>query len=198
MAKSPGISKRVLLAKFFTLLGLLLAPVLGLYAQTKSFQEYQVKAVFLYQLTNFVSWPDEVFDGPNTPFKIGILGEDPFGVFLDKAIQGESVDGRQIVVERFADVENLNSRACQILFISSSLENQLSLILESTQNQRILTIGDVEEFARLGGMVNLMREGNRVHIEINVDSIKGADLKVSSKLLKLARIVKSEPSKEDE
>lgn len=188
---------RILFVNFLILLYTVLPTGPKLSAQTKSFQEYQVKAVFLYNLTNFVLWPDEAFDSPNTPFKIGILGADPFGISLDKTVQNEEVNGRQIVVQRFTEIRELDSNSPHILFISSSLQNQISWIIQLTQDKNVLTVGDVEDFAHLGGIVNLVRKENRIHLEINVDSARSAGLKISSKLLKLATIVRGRQSKEE-
>lgn len=186
----PGRSRsyRILTIKLFIILSTLLSAVSNLYAE--SFQEYQVKAVFLYNLTNFVSWPTGTFDKPKSPFKICILGEDPFGVFLDKVVQRERVNGKEIVIDRLADIKDLHQY--HILFISRSMKRQLPRILKATRDCNVLTVGDVEGFSRLGGIINLICKNNRVYVEINLNSAKKADLGISSKLLHLARIVNGE------
>ena len=173
----------------------LLQAVPNLYAGPKPFEVTHVKAVFLYNLANFVSWPAHSFDGPSTPFRICILGKDPFGSVLDKTVQNETVQGRQIVVERVSDITDLC--VCHILFISSSMKAQLPRILKMTRNCGVLTVGDVEGFAHLGGIVNLIHKGDRVHLEVNVDSAARVSLGISSKLLNLATIVRGERSVEN-
>lgn len=162
----------------------------NLYAQPKSFEVSHIKAVFLYNLANFVSWPADSFDSPSAPIKICVLGEDPFGIVLDRIVQNEIVKGRQIVVERVSDITNLS--VCHILFISSSMKAQLPQLLRNAMNCSVLTVGDIEGFSRLGGMVGLIHQGDRVHLEINVDSAEKVALRISSKLLNLARIVRDE------
>lgn len=170
----------------------LLCAAPNLYAQPKTFQASHVKAVFLYNLANFVSWPTDSFDSPGSPFRICIVGQDPFGNVLDKIVQKEIVKGRQIAVERVSDITDLCD--CHILFISASVQAQLPQVLKSTMNCNVLTVGDTEDFARLGGMVGLVRKGNRVYLEVNVDSTAKVSLRISSKLLDLARIVRDERS----
>ena len=173
---------------------ILLFAVPNLYAEQKPFEVSHVKAVFLYNLANFVSWPADSFDGPSTPLRICILGEDPFGIVFDKTVQNETVQGRQIVVERVSDITDLC--VCHILFISSSMKAQLPQIHKITSNCSVLTVGDVEGFAHLGGIVNLIHKGDRVHLEVNVDSASRVSLGISSKLLNLATIVRDERSVE--
>ncbi len=187
---------KILGIKLLVLAHTLLLSVPNTYAEPKSFQSYKVKAASLYYLTNFVSWPAEAFDSPNTPLKICILGEDPFGVFLDKLVHEEIMKGRQIVVERIADIKDLH--ACHILFISSSMKEQLHHIFKVTRKTNVLTVGDVEGFARLGGILNLIHKGKRLNVEINMDSAGSAGLQISSKLLNIAKIVRSERKTEDD
>jgi len=55
-----------------------------------------------------------------------------------------------------------------------------------------LTVGETEGFAVLGGIINLMVEGNKLHFEVNLNAAERAGLKISSKLLSMARIVKEQ------
>lgn len=180
---------RILIIKLLVFAFTLLSVGQCLHAQPGAFQEDQIKAVFLYNLTNFITWPEESFENPNSPLKIRILGKDTFGPFLDKVVQGESVKGRNIVVERGVKIEDLCS--CNILFISSSIKNKLPAIFKVIRECNVLTVGDVEGFANLGVTVNLIPKSNRMSVEINIISAKNAGLEISSKLLNVATIVKS-------
>ncbi len=156
-------------------------------APAASFQEYQLKAVFLYNFVNFVTWPDEAFGAPDRPFAIGILGEDPFGSFLEKVVADETFKGRTILLKRGDSPDELAD--CQILFISASNRSRLDSILESLRSRHTLTVGDFDGFIEAGGMINLIHAGQRVRIEINVQTTRNADLGVSSKLLRVAKVV---------
>ena len=170
---------------------LIFSGALNLQAEPRPvFHEYHVKAAFLYNFAKFVEWPEEAFRGPNDPITIGILGKDPFGSYLDRTIKNKTVKGRNLVVKRFEKANDL--QACHILFISASEQKRLSQVLNKLNNWNVLTVSDIESFSRVGGMVNLIREGNKVRFEINVDAAKRAGLKISSHVLKLANIVRND------
>lgn len=154
----------------------------GLHAAVAS--EYEVKAAFIYNFTRFVQWPQARASGP---LDICVMGEDPFGSAIDAAVAGKSVGERAINVARVEAIEE--AKACEVLFISSSQEGELEDILETLADAPVLTVGDMDDFAERGGMINLTKEGNHVRFEINVDALEDAGLRASSRLLRLATIV---------
>jgi hypothetical protein len=152
-------------------------------------REYQVKAIFLYNFAQFVTWPAAAFPDARTPITIGILGNDPFGPFLEDAVRGEVIDGRSLTIKRFKGVEEaLDSH---MLFVSKSERGRLGQILAAVQGKGILTVGETEAFARQGGIINFITVDNKVRYEINLEAAKRANLDISSKLLRLAKIVGS-------
>ncbi len=156
-------------------------------------QEYQVKAVFLFNFAQFVEWPSEAFVDDQSPLIIGILGTDPFGAFLDRTIEGEKVNGHPLEVRRFKDLDQLGS--CHILYAGGARLEHQELFMTLTRERHILTVGEAVQFARSGGMIRFMMQDNRIRIRINVDATKAAGLTISSKLLRLAEIVESEEKK---
>jgi hypothetical protein len=144
--------------------------------------EYQVKAAFLYYFVKFVEWPADLPD----PITICVLGEDPFGPVLERTIKGKQVGGKHLSIKRSRDLANLNS--CQILFVSSSEKDRFPEIFDTLGNAAILTVGDTDDFSQLGGIINFFIEENKVHFEINLNAASGARLKISSKLLNVARV----------
>jgi hypothetical protein len=149
--------------------------------------EYRVKAAFLYNFAKFIEWPPPAFSGPESPYSICVLGEDPFSDDLDVAVGENTVQGRRIVVRRFGDVKD--APGCHILFISSSERKKLPTILASLGAMPTLTVGEDEEFTRLGGGLRFFRLENKVRFEINLQATERARLKVSAKLLNLARVI---------
>ena len=87
-------------------------------AQSDTSKEYQIKAAFLFNFAQFVKWPGNSFVSGDAPFKIGILGDDPFGSALDAMIQGETIDNHRLVVVRGQRIEVLED--CQMIFVSRS------------------------------------------------------------------------------
>lgn len=159
--------------------------------------EYEVKAEFLSLFAQFVKWPPEAFHDTNAPLVIGVLGNDPFGEALDKAVKKEdAVGGRKLVVQRSRDVREL--KACHVLFVSTSEKGRLDQILSVVTGSGggVLTVGETDGFARRGGIINLFLQDNKVRFEINTDAANRSGLKISSQLLSLAKIVGSAKGKE--
>jgi len=148
-------------------------------------QEYQVKAIFLFNFTQFVDWP--LASDAAAPIAICILGEDPFGNYLDEALRGERVDNRALVVRRHRRTEDLD--ACQVLFISQSESGRLDAALASVKNTAVLTVSDARDFTERGGMVAFVAEDNHVRLRINVAAARAAGITISSKLLRVAEII---------
>jgi hypothetical protein len=154
--------------------------------------EYELKAAFLYNFIKFTEWPAADLGKSDDPFIIGVLGKDPFGGALDKVVGGETVHNKTIVTRRFARMDE-TAAGSHVLFISSSEENNLPAVLRVLGGQSVLTVSEIENFARRGGVISLKRENNKVVFEINLEAAKRAKLTMNAQLLKLAKIVKSAP-----
>jgi len=170
------------------LVGLILLSTVGprLWAETAISREYQIKAVFLFNFAQFVKWPPVSFARADEPFRIGILGDDPFDGFLDETVRNEKVNGHSLVIQRCERVED--AKGCQILFISRSESQRMGSILASLKGRNILTVGDTTEFIRNGGLIRFFVEENKIHFKINLQAVKRAHLSISSKVLRLAEI----------
>jgi hypothetical protein len=147
--------------------------------------EYHVKAAFLYNFVKFVEWPDDRNTRTGN-INICILGEDPFEDAFDP-IQGETVGNRKIRIKRFRTLQHIDE--CQVLFIGSSEREDIEHILASIKGLNILTVGDIEGFAQKGVILNFYIENNRVRFEINLNSLKRSGLRISSKVMHLAKII---------
>ena len=148
--------------------------------------EYTVKATLLYKLSKFVKWPSEAFDKSDAPITLCVLGDDPFEDALD-IIKDKRVKGRPFLIGKSSDI--LSDGECHIIFVSSSEKENLDTVLSSLKNRFILTVSDIEGFARQGGMINFIIAGKKVRLEINLAVAKRAGLKISSRLLNLAKII---------
>lgn len=170
----------------------LLAGALPLRAQEVKPTDYQVKAAYLSNLGRFVeAWGSRPKPSPEESFNICVLGQDPFGPGLDAAVKGESIGGVPVLARRVARAQE--AQDCQVLFIAASEEDQLPAILSELGNAPILTVADIPDFVKRGGMIQFVLDGNRVRFEINVAVAGRAGLTLSSELLKLARVVRRTP-----
>lgn len=171
-------------------LGIFLALILTFLAPSRMAEaqssEYQVKAVFLFNFSQFVKWPARSFSDASAPLMIGVLGDDPFGGALQSATRGETSNGRKIVIKNGRRVDDL--RNCQFIFVSRSESGRLGEILASLQGSGILTVGESDQFCDQGGVINFTLQGGKVGFEINVASAQRAGLEVSPKLVRLGKI----------
>lgn len=154
------------------------------YAKALPVPEYQIKAAFLFNFIRFVDWPPASFSNPESPFVIGVLGDDPFGSYLQELISGEKVGNRPIVLKNYDRSEDIN---CHILFIGPDEALRLRHGIARLP-KHMLTVGDTPRFLDWGGIIRFFKEENKIKIEINVSSAKAADLKLSSKLLNVSKI----------
>jgi hypothetical protein len=160
----------------------------GLRAQQERPSEYQVKATYLFNFGRFVKWPATVPAGKGDSFAVCVLGQDPFGPILDSTLAGETLDGKPVVLRRISKPQDAGE--CRILFISSAEEKHLKEILLALDESGVLTVSDMRDFTRRGGMIQFLLEGDRVRFEINLSSAETARLVLSSDLLKVAASVK--------
>ena len=158
-----------------------------LHAQKSGPTENQVKSAYLYNFGKFVDWPAKA-TSVGEFFPICALGDDNFGSTLETTIAGESINGKKVLVKRVAKPQDAVS--CRILFISSSQQSRVKEILAELDNTSVLTVSDMPEFTRLGGMIQFVVEANKVRFEVNLTSAERTGLTLSSQLLKVAINVK--------
>lgn len=151
--------------------------------------QYQVEAVFLFNFSQFVTWPPAAFSRADAPIVIAVLGADPFGAELDAVVKGERVEGHPLVVRRYQDVSEVKD--CHILYIDRSEAPRLPAIVDALRGRSILTVSDIDHAARSGVMIGLVNEDGRIRLRINVLAARAGGLVLSSKLLRPAQIVDS-------
>src|SRR5579864_1634055 len=145
--------------------------------------EYQVKAAFLFNFAKFVEWPPQSFKSASDPILICVAGANPFGRSLEEAIGGKSVDGRKLAIRPISDLNQASG--CHIVFMASAPRKHA---LQDDALAGILTVGESEGFAAAGGVIEFKLDGGKIKLEINVDAAERRQLRISSKLLSLAKI----------
>ena len=185
--RDPARGRAVKIAVWIVLAAMLISGGTPSFARGDPAPEYAVKAAFLYNFAKFVEWPADAFAGPASPIVFFVFGEDPFDDAI-KSLKGKTANGRPIVVRYAANLGELER--CHLLFISAPSVALLPKILQATKGWNVLTVGDVDGFARDGGTINLVNEEQRVGIEVNMEAAQRSRLQISSKLLGLAKIVK--------
>ena len=148
--------------------------------------EYVLKAAYLFNFAKFVEWPAKAFADDQGVIKFCVLGKDPFGGALE-LIKDKMVNRRKVVIRRSATIGDLEG--CHILFISKSEKKELARIFAYLKDSYVLTVGDTENFADRGGVINFTTVGKKLRFEINMNAAQRSGLRISSKLLKLATSV---------
>jgi YfiR/HmsC-like len=172
-----------------TIFGVLaaLAGVRSASTQTDLSSEYQAKAAFLFHFAQFVEWPEETFRDAGSPLTYCTIGNDPFHGSLDVALGGKMIGARSFRVLHFKQPQE--TQGCQVLFIGAGEKKILAEILAKALTNSILTVGESEHFAQEGGVIGFVLEENKIRFEINLESAQKAKLKISSRLLALAKNV---------
>jgi hypothetical protein len=161
-------------------LGLGLAVLLGAApARAEDVQEYRLKAAFLYNFAAFTEWPAEVGGTLN----VCVYGNDPFGAEIDP-LNGKTVGARAIEVHRRPSLESL--KGCQLIFVSAAGIGQLPRLLDAVRGMPALIVADSPGAIRQGAALNMNVAQGRVSFEANLVAARGARLKLSANLLRLA------------
>jgi YfiR/HmsC-like len=151
-------------------------------------REYAIKAAFLYQFLNYVDWPAESFAEKSAPFVIGVHGTNPFDDVLNQIAQDKKVAGRGIEIRTLTAASDVTK--CHILFVPKSVPASVQdAVIKAANGSHTLTVGESDDFIDRGGAAQFVLEGNKVRFVFNKEVIAKNNLKVSSKLLALAKIV---------
>jgi hypothetical protein len=152
-----------------------------------AFGQYQVKAAFLFNFMKFVEWPPGAVPKDTTPWSLCVLGHDPFHGALEETVRGRTAGGRACDIRRITSATDLPG--CHLLFASLYEDDAIGEVLARAAARPILTVGETDRFEHAGGMIRFVVEGDRVRFVVNAGASRRAGLKISSKLLSLARSV---------
>ena len=199
---------------------LILSTVQQTRAEEVPYEEYEIKAAFMYQFVNFIDgWRFQQKSGEgsgenpdnNRAITIGIIGKNPFqDAFIP--LKEKQIKDRKVVVKYFKGLSELNSadekvtlhpeidriKQCDLLFICSSEHQYIEDILNPIRRELILTIADTQDFVESGGVINFIIDKNKVRFEINTAAAHRAKLKIRSKLLRLAKRILENDNVEEE
>jgi hypothetical protein len=155
----------------------------GVVGRAQDVTEPSLKAAFIYNFAKFTEWPADVLSG-STPFTACVLGDAPIGDALERSVKGRQLVGHVIAVQRVAPDGPL--KACHLLYISGLKAAQIAGIVDAIKGAPVLTISDVDDFARMGGIAHVFVENGKMRFDLNLELAKRARLQLSSKLLVLA------------
>jgi|ERR1035437_573065 hypothetical protein len=160
-------------------------------AQVPAPSEQMVKAAFLVNFPKYVDWPAEAFATTNSPIVIAVLGEAKVADELQKIIAGRTVNGRSLVLKRLVAGEEPG--LCHILFIAAAEQPHSSGMFAKLKGSNVLTVGESDDFIESWQIINLARRDRKIAVEVNLTAADHARIKISSKLLSVANVVKGKP-----
>ncbi|GAB6095271.1 hypothetical protein JCM14469_15230 [Desulfatiferula olefinivorans] len=148
--------------------------------------EDNIKAAYLYNFAKFVTWPESVFETAESPMVCYVMADDALGSILE-TLENKTVSGHPLRIRRIRTLAEL--RDGHLLFIGEGRGRRVSAILDQVADRPLLTVGDVDGFARQGGMIGFIRKGNTIRFQVNLGEVRRSGLVIGSRLLKLAEIV---------
>ena len=154
--------------------------------------EYRVKAAFLYKFGGYVEWPQGVFAKPDSPIAIGVIGADALAEELARIVAGRTINGRPVTVRKLRPGEAV--ARLHVLFVGRSDSSRLADILAAAKGQPLLTVTETDEALKLGSMINFVVVEDKVRFDIAPPPSESSNLKISARLLGVARKVVSKSS----
>ncbi len=150
-------------------------------------KEVDIKAVFLFNFSRFITWPEQAFTSVDSAFNICILGQSPFGDILDKLLQNETVGDRPVVLREFEQFKQTGK--CHILYVDDSKKHDLDDIFAFVRDKPILTVSDIDKFVQKGGMIGFFKHNRKIRFYIAPQTIRKANLIANSNLLRVGEIM---------
>ncbi len=164
-----------------------LAPCPGRAQAAGAAEEYQVKAAFVYKFAAYVEWPKGALESPETPFTVGVVGSDTLAEELVRVVGERRINGRAVVVRKLGLGEPLTG--VRMLFIGQSHAPRDLQLQQWAQKRPLLVVAESEGMLEQGAMINFVVAGQRVRFDIALDAVERSGLRLSSRLLAVARRV---------
>ncbi|BCG45358.1 Putative transmembrane protein [Citrifermentans bremense] len=161
--------------------------VVSLETRAEGAQEYQVKAAMVVNMAKYVEWPAESFPRTGAPLQLCSMGRGPFTQALEQ-YEGKTVLGHPLSLRGVAPGDDLSE--CHVLVLSGVEKRYVAGVLEQVRRRGVLTVSDIPDFARFGGIIGLVENEGRVRFEINLKAAQQSRVRISSQLLKLARVIR--------
>ena len=150
--------------------------------------EYRVKAAFIFHFAQLVDWPESTAKSGSDPFAVCIFGDDPFRGALEESMSGKSIDERPVRINHAKAPAEI--QGCRVLFVADAEMKRFPSLLTGLKDAAVLTIGDSEEFVlQRGGIIGFCLDDDKVRFDVNLDAANRARLKISSRILLLAKVV---------
>lgn len=162
------------------------------HAQAAGIGELQIKAAFLYKFLGFVEWPANTFMRPDAPVVIGVLGAQALGDELAQAIAGREINGRPVIVRQLSADEPVTG--LHVLFVGRAESSRAPAVLGRARGQPLLVVSEADDVFALGSTINFLVVDDKVRFDVALGPAERAGIKISARLLGVARRVLPVPS----
>jgi YfiR/HmsC-like len=156
-------------------------------ASPSALTEEQVKSAYIYNFAKFVQWPESAFSDAKAPLHICISAPEALYLAME-SLKDKTVQGRPLKIAQHS--RNMKAHKCHVLFIARENKKDAWEKREKHIIPHVLTIADFDSFVSQGGIIELISEGSKIRFAVNINAANRAELKLSSKLLNLAKFVK--------
>jgi hypothetical protein len=173
-------------ARFALAVTLAAAPA-GTAASADGVSDVAVKAAFLFNFAKFAEWPSLA---AGARIVVCVVGDESLAAAVTQTLQGKALNGHGFDVWQPRD--SANWRDCQLLFMADPDTHRFSAGLNSVKALPVLTVSDGTGFSEAGGIIELYVEAGRMRFAINVDAAERSGLRISSRLLRLAKVVRND------
>ena len=181
---APGWARSKFLIGIFVALLFAIGPAVSC-AQSQA-DEYRLKAAFLFHFAQFVDWPSDPSGIAGTPFVICVIGEDPFHGDLEQSVKGKLIATRAVQVRHIKQIQDV--QGCHVVFVGKD-ESNIPARISALRHAPVLTVGESDSFLEQGGIIRMFVEDRKIRFDINQRAAETANLKISSRLLLLAKAV---------
>lgn len=169
----------------------MIAAVLVLAAlQGDPVSEKELKAAFLFNFARHVEWPADAFPKPDAPFVVTIVGRDGTADAMERLLSGKQLQGRPTVLRRSPQGDDL--AGSHLVFVPDAEKDKAEAVLQALKGSRTLTVGESPGFIPVGGVMNFFTEDKKLRFEVSLAAAKRSGLSVSSKLLRIGRVLKGD------
>jgi hypothetical protein len=153
--------------------------------------EYHIKAAFLFHFAQLVDWPPEALGSGNRPLNFCTVGEQAVPDALESTVMGKQIGPHSINVQHLREGDD--PRYCHVLYILLRDKKHVAAILAVLQKTAVLTVGESDDFIQEGGMIGFSLQENKIRFDINLRAAQRVNIKISSRLLLLAKTVVGDP-----
>ncbi|MCX7954222.1 MAG: YfiR family protein [Bacteroidales bacterium] len=158
--------------------------------KSQVFTEYELKSAYLINFLKFIEFPSYSAQAMSDTFFIGIYNGDEFYNALLEISKNRTINNKQLKIVNITNITEERLKKYHIIFIAYENKNKLLQIIETFSNSHTLIIGNnIKNFCELGGTINFTPQYSTKRFEINITSAQKKGIIISSKLLKLAKII---------